>query len=528
MSYLDVPRFHFAGEFYADPSTVNNTLPNYDPTVTAPPGLVEQWNPMGKHWFLFNGCTVRRALDQTGAVKRTSADDALVDGVVETTNWPGFAKLVDLDPQYQMASQIWGLELQVNLSSGAGNFKGALETATLRDLWQNRSPGGFAAGFGGVYQSVLTGVTWDTSSRSTVFDQLGAAASPQATRLSIKFVLYAYDADPASSNFAKGKVVGTIGPAFAGEPDHFLAGRRLADYASGSFGSAPFKVDATRSVVVIDLGNAVPETAPAGPRRSLGSMTPVILSSAPEVLPAINYDQSHYEETSGISEAFLTPARATLLASNHLGISVAGPPSRLIMAERPRGSYVDAEEIVIRLNPGESKTIDLVATEFGAPKSGQALSLRLLSGIPPSALTLPASVTTGANGRASVAFTAGDPRHPRPDIDGQLYFVGFYWGSATGTNQRGTISVLVFDRHAAVAAPTWSDVKDILEQYAKLYPFMTATLDLSDQAAVQAGRTRILATLNYPETDPRYMPVTRDLSRDKRELLRRWLNRGAP
>ena len=35
MSYLDVPRIHFAGDFAADPSTVDNTLSNYT-SVTAP------------------------------------------------------------------------------------------------------------------------------------------------------------------------------------------------------------------------------------------------------------------------------------------------------------------------------------------------------------------------------------------------------------------------------------------------------------------------------------------------------------
>jgi len=29
-------------------------------------------------------------------------------------------------------------------------------------------------------------------------------------------------------------------------------------------------------------------------------------------------------------------------------------------------------------------------------------------------------------------------------------------------------------------------------------------------------------------TDPRYMPVTRDMSRDKRQRLIEWLNLGAP
>lgn len=31
MSYLDTPRFHFLGKFFANPSTINNATENYNP-----------------------------------------------------------------------------------------------------------------------------------------------------------------------------------------------------------------------------------------------------------------------------------------------------------------------------------------------------------------------------------------------------------------------------------------------------------------------------------------------------------------
>ena len=43
MSYLDAPRIHFFGTFFANPSTINNTLSNFD----LKPPLDLQWNPDG-------------------------------------------------------------------------------------------------------------------------------------------------------------------------------------------------------------------------------------------------------------------------------------------------------------------------------------------------------------------------------------------------------------------------------------------------------------------------------------------------
>jgi hypothetical protein len=56
MSYLNVPRFHFAGNFQADPSTVNNNDNNLDPKTTlsnnrSDPGWL-YWNPNGTHNWL--------------------------------------------------------------------------------------------------------------------------------------------------------------------------------------------------------------------------------------------------------------------------------------------------------------------------------------------------------------------------------------------------------------------------------------------------------------------------------------------
>jgi hypothetical protein len=537
VSYLDLPRLHFAGEFSSDPSTIDNQLANFDQTVTLDLNNAMQvgWEPYGRHWFSLKDCTVRSAVDSTGAVKKTAADDPIVGATVESTNLPQFAKLVDLDPEWQFSSQIWGLELAVTLPSSAGSFKGRMTTGTLRDLWLARAPGHFAASFSGGYQSVLTPVVFNPPTgptRSPILD-----AIHEANRLSIKFVLYAYNKKQGTSGFATGKIVGTIGPSAADEPDHFLAARRLEPTGlitgnwsyGGPFGPAPFQVDATRSVVVVDLGNAIPEGTLGATRVGLTApRAQVSAGISPSVLGTLDFDPAHLESNAGVQEVPLTLSQSAALLISPLTIDATG----VILAERPRGEYLDVSERVLRLNPGDTATVEFAATAFGKPKSGQKIGLRLLLGRDPaSGVTFPASVTTGANGRASATIKAADPGHPRPDVDGQVYQIGIVWGvaaSGTAPDWRGIIVVRVFDKGAAVVSPKWADVQPILNEYARVFPSMKAYVDLADYTSVKPNAARIQTTLSYPETDPRYMPVTRDLSRDKRSLITRWIAKGCP
>jgi hypothetical protein len=531
MSYLDVPRIHFAGGFWADPSTVNNVDTNFAPSAAPAP----LWNPAGTHWFYFDTCTIRSGVDQTGKPLLTSADDPIIGATIESTNIPQFARLVDLDVDWQIASQIWGLSLKINVP-GVGDQTGTMVAATMRNLWI-RVPGvagiGPLAATSGAFQSVLTSVVANPPAgptRSGVLNTwLGASG-----KLSIKFVLYAFEPKTTSSRFKFGKVVGTIGPADASDPDHFVAARRM-EGASNLFAPAPFKVDSTRGKLIVDLGNSIPQSAPGGAPRALGVMQAYVAtpgSATPSLVGSpIQYDQAHFETTAGVEEVSLSASQVTQLASNAavIGVTTRGP----ILAERPSGAYLDVSETVLRLNPGESRAVTFSATVFGKPKAGQTIGLRLKSsgGAPATSLTFPATVTTDAAGRATATFTGGDPGHPRQDLDGAVYQVAFDWGvTAPGTapRERGVIVIRVFDRVPAVVSPTWTNVQPILAEYAQLFPSMKQQIDLSTQSMVSAQSSRIKTSLSWDISDPRYMPVTRDLSENKRQILLRWIARGCP
>ena len=87
MTYLNPIRLHFAGQFQADPSTVNNDIRHFD-TSEFKPGWQQLstgqanpngwWNPDGSGSFRLVGCTVTSVgyLDGTKAV--TSTTDSIV------------------------------------------------------------------------------------------------------------------------------------------------------------------------------------------------------------------------------------------------------------------------------------------------------------------------------------------------------------------------------------------------------------------------------------------------------------------
>jgi len=122
VSYLVRPRLHFAGTFTGDVSTENNYVSHFkNPSDPNDPG----WNPSGTGSWGITSCKVTSAVFADGAVARSPADDPVVGAIISQI---GRARLVDLDPEQQMVSQIWGMRL--TLASAAGrNWPSAKTTS---------------------------------------------------------------------------------------------------------------------------------------------------------------------------------------------------------------------------------------------------------------------------------------------------------------------------------------------------------------------------------------------------------------
>lgn len=561
MSYLDVPRFHFAGKFIAKPSTLNNTPQNFDPSVTNP---VPAWNPGGNHAWQFLHCRVTAAVDGSGRTLWQNEDPVVGAGVLSTDK-PVPAKLVDLDTEQQMVSQIWGLQVKVAVSDSE-YLVGDFGVVCFNDIFVRVVAGQPDSMFSAYYQSVLNNVTWGEGTSSPL---LTALRSVSPAKLSIKFVVDGYDDDSNSSTFNQGRVVGTIGPAWDGEPPNFVAGRYLRPAGfnpQNPFGGTPLwfgpaRVDARRGRVLVDLGNSIPTLSPGGPPLpNLGNLQVAIMTSPnPTVIGDYDYSQTAYETTAGVQEFPVTPEQVQTLKQTPLGVLQQGTPGSALLPgtsnptpllqENANGAYINATQQVYRMYPGDTQEVEVRAFKFGEPAAGQSVKVKFDNsllvmqqpqppappmpvGVPPSALKFPRSAKTGRDGRARFKLKAEDPGNPRVFVDGQVYGVGYSWSEEADPNfppdPNNFVSVLVFNAYPQPTNPTWSDVQPVFAQYAKLYPFMTNLINLASYSEVVNNLSAIKGVLSLPPTDPRYMQVTRDMSPGKVSMILKWIELGAP
>ena len=159
---------------------------------------------------------MRGARDERDAVAK---EDPVLNAVITGSSDRVSGKILDLDPQWQLSSALWGLRVELRAGENlilAGDF----EPASFRDLWFPPAPP--AARF----QSVLHNIAWARPGVSRVADRLRAATT--GGKLSIRLTTFAFDGDNASSRFTLGSVVGAIGPYRAGEPHTFATSRRFA------------------------------------------------------------------------------------------------------------------------------------------------------------------------------------------------------------------------------------------------------------------------------------------------------------
>src|SRR4051794_13959091 len=451
MSYVDPPRLHFAGKFEAAVSTVNNDVFHFDSAhfkpeykQLQPPGSRNGgFNPRGDAAFRLIGCEVTGAYGPGG--RAAGADPVFGCAVADSDRRPP-AKLADLDPQQQLVSTIFGLEVRICDRDGVNLVRGSYEPAAFIDIWDRAAGAGSDTNAGSVYQSVLTDLEWGDVSGSRFMTALKEAAADGL--LSIKFNVDGFNMDFGGPDFMRGRIVGTIGPARAGEPHQLLLGRRLLAVGdpSGNFfkpvGGINFctaVVDEAAATVRVDLGNALPTVDPGGdlvPGRGFGAVALAYLDPAPVLLGTIPYSHvGWYQSTAAITDVKVSAEQLTALRERPLAIvrrlpsgSPSAPPSwQVAVQEAGSGLHVRADRFVLRLDPRETETVRAHATRFGRPFEGRvdvALNPGGLQGpterhpddppgpLPPlvatpvgsfpSALDFPEQVTSDANGLALV------------------------------------------------------------------------------------------------------------------------------
>jgi hypothetical protein len=586
MSFLHRVRLAFEGTFQADTSTVNNDVRHYDNATFQPSyqelqhGEVENgwWNPTGSGAFRLLGCRVTGVWYADGTSTADPAVDPIIGAVIGGSDDRTSGKLVDLDPQWQMASAPWGLEVRLTRPGAADWFGGRYQPNGFRDLWLNRNvsqSGDNAAS--ATFQSVLEDVAWDpeAAARSRALRELHAATGGK--RLSIRLATFGYQADIRQPGFTVGTVIGAIGPYLPGEPTSFVRGRRFTPASgftswSGMTWFAGALDEASRTLF-LDLSNALQITDAAGTPADVGRIfigalkaasirenTPVTPETF-EALAEIPYKDPRWLQATGgvyaveLTEAQLELARGApwaLVVRSEINPGAFGVgPDVVGIRESDDGLLVGAEPSVLRVDGGGSARVSIYASRYGVPLADATIQIAQTGpspqqgggspqnphpptapipdiGVPMDKIEVPRAVTTDRAGVAALEIQTGDPGNPRGYLDGQIYLIDYRLpGQSNQARSMFDFVIMhVRDRFDVPEDPTWRDVQPIFVQYANLYPIMSKRLiNLADPADVKAHAKILHFSFTREIEDPNYMPVTRDLSEGKRLTIVKWLEK---
>jgi hypothetical protein len=570
MSHLETPRIVVAGRFISDVSTINNDTANFDPNTT-PSNL--GWNPRGCHTFDFYACSVTGAVEQAGPAP--TGDPVLALAVSGAPDRPS-GKMVDLDPDWQMSSQIWGLTVRLfDPRTEELALQGTFGVSAFRDLFSRQlvqmlsgnTPNGQPSG--GRFISVLSHVVWGpVANRSPLLEQLRTAT--EDGELAIALNLFGYYYSNVDGRHTTGALVGCIGPHRRSEPRSFVACRRLQPLALPMPGGRPAvligpaeavidpigraTVDLGHALLISDTNGTISDISRIG--TALADMKALEFGVLPDesrksgdrlgagvatVFGEIDYlGAGWYARSGGVASFGIDAPKVQRAANRPLALFARmGDGSHLVLNRETRnGLYLRADNFVQRLDSGEAADVIFFARSYGRPAANQTIHLALsdaANNTPSGAITFQEGVTTDAAGKASLRLSAGNPGNARPRIDGQIYALVYslqldakgrpeYEGTGLNVN----FDVVVAHVRSAFPVPQrpeWHrDIQPIMAQYAQLYPVMSRHLfDLNNYDVMVEHRELLLLAINRNVEDPNYMPVTRDLSNNKRAAIIRWL-----
>lgn len=600
MSYLNTPRLSFAGKFQADPSTVNNDPAHFNNDVFQSSyqeygegGSNGWWNPNGTGNFRLVDCVVTSVTYKDGTTTSENSVDSIIGMSIMDANTRTAGKMVDLDPQQQTVSMIWGMTVRLVAQGGIDLFSGDFKPVAFNNIWWSKCnpPVHSSQGASATYQSVIKNVHWNNSDIAPS-KYLKELQEDSADQLSIQFnvdlhdnQMYMPDGTSLNPNFTLGRLVGSIGPSYINEPDHFVIGRQFYPSLIAQSGMYLPKENiyfATAIVendkFILDLGNSLQIYPP--PSLSSPAITQPEAGTLNETrelflgyqsgearfmyfsLGEINCTETDwYTNTGGLVTLKLNSEQLKIVNENQLFIvtNASGSSMQPVLTEKT--DVVRADSFVYRLDPGDTTSLEVYASKLGNPLPDTKINLQQLnvliniqgqqfseinSGKPEEALTFKQSALTDKSGKAVFNLHAHDPKNPRSFIDGQIYALWcsiegeivpeFTYSPPTsnpaispshldGINPNDFVSVLVHDFHNVSTSPAWGDVSPVLQQYANLYPIMSnGVFNLADQTQVSKNAKLLKFVFSLPIEDPNHMPATRDLSRDKRTMILNYLD----
>ena len=557
MSYLANQRLSFRGRFFSDVSTNNNTSENF--RVGAEQSTL--WNTLGGSAVELLECNALVA----GAVEFDDpAKDFVITGAIDRSS----GKMVDLDPQWQMSSQLWGMSLRVaDRHTGELALEGRLAVCAFRDLWtrqESAALNGQAAG--GRFVSVLEDLTWGAAAAQSPALQ-ALRSETEGNRLSVGMHTFGYFYNHQHPRYRTGSIMLHLGPWYDGEPATALVHRRLQGITveqrddGGEFNvidDIDFALSGNGQRLHLDIGHALRLADPNGwlldyrympepanaiaalhvgllppPGTEIESDTAVLFAQIPVT------DAEWYRRSGGVLSVAIPSEHAAAAENTPFAIFAELPDGRLLLlsSETEDGVFYRTDNFVCRLETGATTEVTIHARQFGRPLEGLQFQIVLnpspITGPLPTLSTPP---PTNERGITVTQLTGVDPGEPRADLglDGAIF--SFSYGhkvdasgaidkSGTGLARLDVIVVHARDPYPVPDVPNFAEhIEPIMTQYAQLYPIMSEHLfDLSDYDALVVNRRALLLAFERSIEDPNYMPVTRDLSEGRLATIVKWL-----
>lgn len=575
MSYLHTPRLVFSGDFLSDVSTINNDPAKYNNDTFQPSfqtfgkgSANGWWNPEGGAIFNLKDCVIKKAVYKDGSP--VGAADELIGQFVKTAEGRASGKMVDLDPQMQMCSELWGMKLRVMNKVGSLLFTGDLVPTGFRNL-QTRQTAGISVNgqpLGGSWPSTLLNVEWGEACVDNRFtSELRDTTHDNKLSVNLNGFGYYY-AHAANGRFSMGRMIGAIGPWFRGEPKTISPCRKLYGIAAVG-GSVYFKSTnfiADKNTVSFDFGQSFPIANSLGRidfnQPLIAAVSKKALTLKPgrprtisprsfEKLGDINFEtgDNWLLDTGGVVTIKISDKGAEKLADHQLLLLTKNSSGEyVILAREAIGGYVlKADNFVQRLDADQTNTVKFFAWRWGKllPKHKINVSLQQATkptpistanpiyyvpgnNYPPKGITYKKTIATDTKGLAKMKLTGNRVDQPRVYLPGQMYFLNYVLDGVDSESTSGIVPDMVNIHLRSYfpipPRPIWDDISYEMTQFSNLYPIMSKYfIDLSDPQALIANKEILIFAFTRDLKDPLYMPATRDLSNAKRKTIIKWL-----
>lgn len=579
MSYLNGPRINFWGGFQTDVCTTNNedyTLPDGTSVIDVIHTTVTNektdseildyfrthserkghnyytnggWNYYGDYGVRFIEASVSSA-GQPGEVSTTDPSVGLpvyLLGSVDPDSGDGpfgSALMVDLDPTSSQTTQIYVGGLQIGPSDNPALLIQGDAVCHARFLALRLMGTGYVDAPGSYQGNGTFQVTFPLSAVKS-YDESNAAIkaimdAPGVRGIVLRFSIFEclpymttpelqadYAANRNSSNPSSGNLIGTIGPAFEGEPDTDPPGRWLENpalpgFAPNSVASGVGIVNQEAHLFSLDAVSLLQKaglradrkafTGPPGPNMDYGSLT---ISAGGSAVATFDPLPDSYYQYGGIFDIEMSSEALSTLNDNVMTITGSGPGGSLSVSEKALRIYTNARNLYLD-DYADGAVIILQVRYLGGPLPvGRELALTSgATGIldNPNFVNFPAIVNIQA-GAKSVSFKVSDN-------GGAAGYEALYFtaGSDSSDIYINFRKYPVGDLPTVPAGgPDWDYIyTNVLRYFYTVFPAMSKRINLNFEGSINATAPVIMKRISsrYRPTTL-YMPITRAMSPER-------------